>query len=103
MAEVMVAADSDLVGKTVVEARLRTRFGLTAIGLRHGSRARTTARILDETLRVGDTLLVVGAWKDIERLRADTGDLLILNLPAEFDRGPAGGRQVRSRRSSASC
>jgi di/tricarboxylate transporter len=36
MAEVIVPADSDLVGKTVVEAEVRSRFGLTVIGLRHG-------------------------------------------------------------------
>ncbi len=83
MAEVMVAADSELVGKTVVDARLRTRFGLTAIGLRHG-RVAHEGSLLGETLRIGDTLLVVGRWKDIERLRADGGDLLILNLPAEL-------------------
>jgi di/tricarboxylate transporter len=35
MAEVMVAADSELVGKTVVDAEFRTRYRLTVIGLRH--------------------------------------------------------------------
>jgi di/tricarboxylate transporter len=83
MAEVMVAADSALVGTTVVEARFRTRFGLTAIGLRHGSVAHV-GPLLAERLRVGDTLLVVGSWKDIERLGADSHDLLILNVPAEI-------------------
>ena len=82
LAEVMVAADSELAGRTVVDARLRSRFGLTAIGLRHG-RVAHEGPLLGETLRVGDTLLVVGRWKDIERLREDGGDLLILNLPAE--------------------
>jgi di/tricarboxylate transporter len=83
LAEVMVAADSELAGRTVVDARLRTRFGLTAIGLRHGSVAHE-GPLLGERLRIGDTLLVVGRWKDIERLREDGGDLLILNLPAEL-------------------
>ena len=72
MAEVMVAADSELIGHTVVDARLRTRFGLTAIGLRHGQ-ATHEAPLLTEKLRIGDTLLVVGRWKDIERLRLDGG------------------------------
>ena len=83
MAEVMVAADSELVGQTVADARLRTRFGLTAIGLRQG-RVAHEGPLLGETLRIGDTLLVVGRWKDIERLRTDGKDLLILNLPAEL-------------------
>jgi di/tricarboxylate transporter len=78
----MVAGDSALVGKTVVDAEFRTRFGLTAIGLRHG-RVAHTGGILNETLRIGDTLLVVGPWKSVERLRLETADLLIVNLAAE--------------------
>jgi di/tricarboxylate transporter len=94
MAEVMVAADSGLVGKTVVEAELRTRFGLTAIGLRHGP-VPHEGPILAERLRIGDTLLVVARWKDIERLRADDTDLLILNLPVELAEVlPVAGRMV---------
>jgi K+/H+ antiporter YhaU regulatory subunit KhtT len=38
MAEVMVTADSDLLGRTVREAGFRTRYQLTVIGLRHGLR-----------------------------------------------------------------
>jgi di/tricarboxylate transporter len=84
MAEVMVAADSSLVGKTVVEARFRTRFGLSVIGLRHGSVAHA-GPLLAERLRIGDTLLVVGPWKAIERLgTTESDDLLILNVPAEI-------------------
>jgi len=82
MAEVMVSADSELIGKTVADARLRTRFGLTAIGLRHGQ-ATHRGPLLGEKLRIGDTLLVVGLWKDIERIGTDGSDLLVLNLPAE--------------------
>jgi di/tricarboxylate transporter len=94
MAEVMVAADSELVGKTVVEARLRTRFGLTAIGLRRGKTTHKES-LLGEKLRIGDTLLVAGRWSDIERLRMDGRDLLILNLPVEMAEVlPAAGKMV---------
>jgi di/tricarboxylate transporter len=92
MAEVMVAADSELVGKTIVNAQFRTRYRLTVIGLRHGSVA-LERELLNEPLRIGDALLLIGAWKDIERLRSDTTDLLILNLPVELDEVlPAAGR-----------
>ena len=50
MAEVMVAADSELAGKTVVEAAFRTRYGLTVIGMRHGREAMARG-LLDERLR----------------------------------------------------
>lgn len=82
MAEVMVAADSSLVGKTVIEAGFRTRFRLTVVGLRHGQIAMVAGH-LTEVLRVGDTLLLIGPWKEIGRLQSDRSELVLLNLPAE--------------------
>ncbi len=82
MAELMVAADSRFVDRSVVEARIRSRFHLTVVGLRHGDRP-VAGPLRDEKLKVGDTLLVVGTWSDIDRLPAITGDLLLLALPAE--------------------
>src|SRR5215831_6817092 len=83
MAEVMVAADSELAGKTLVEVAPASRYGLTVIGLRRGPEA--LARGLNERLRVGDTLLVIGRWKEIDRLRFATSDVLVLNLPTELE------------------
>jgi di/tricarboxylate transporter len=82
MAEVMIAADSSLVGKTVIEAGFRTRFRLTLVGLRRGRKAMVDGH-LSEPLKVGDTLLLIGPWKDISRLQSDRSDLLLLNLPTE--------------------
>jgi di/tricarboxylate transporter len=84
MAEVILPADSDLVGKTVAEARVRDRYGLTVIGLRRGVVAHERG-LQNEKLRIGDTLLLIGPWKAIERLRSDSRDVVILNLPAELD------------------
>lgn len=92
MVEAIVPAESSLLGKTVLEARLRTDSGLTVIGLRRG-REVIGDTLLDEQLRVGDTLLLVGFWSDIQRLRRDTGELVVLDLPAELDEVlPAHGR-----------
>jgi len=82
MAEVMVAADSSLVGKSVIESDFRSRFHLTVLGLRHG-RTASGRGYAAEPLRVGDTLLVIGPWKKIGRLQSDRTDLVLLNLPAE--------------------
>jgi di/tricarboxylate transporter len=96
LAEVLLPPTSELVGETLVEAEFRTRFGLTVIGLGRGGRA-LTGDLLKETLRTGDTLLLVGPWKEIERLRADTANMVILNLPAEIDeRLPAPGRALQA-------
>ena len=84
MAEVLLLPTSDLVGKTVLETRFRTRFGLTVVGLRHGLVAREGS-LLNEALAVGDTLLLIGPWKDIKKLRSDSRDLVIIKLPAELD------------------
>jgi di/tricarboxylate transporter len=84
MAEVMVSADSELVGTTVVDGQFRTRFGLTVVGLRHGLAAQERG-LLSQPLQIGDTLLLIGRWKDIQRLRADTSNLVVLNLPTEID------------------
>ena len=96
MAEIIVPPTSELVGETLVEAEFRTRFGLTAIGLRRGDGAHTKD-LLKEKLRVGDTLLLIGPWKEIERLRSDTGNMVVINLPAETDeRFPAPGRALQA-------
>jgi di/tricarboxylate transporter len=83
MTEVILPAYSDLVGKTVAEARVRDRYGLTVIGLRRGVVAHERG-LENEELRLGDTLLLIGPWKAIERLQFDGRDMVILNLPAEL-------------------
>ncbi|HRJ72543.1 MAG TPA: SLC13 family permease [Terrimicrobiaceae bacterium] len=92
MVEVMVSADSELIGKTVIASAFRSRHRLTVIGLRRGKKS-PVGDILHEPLRIGDTLLLVGPWTEIQRLRASTADLVLLNLPAELDEVlPVAGR-----------
>ena len=92
MSEAMIPADSSLVGRTIRDTRLRAESGLTAIGLRRASEA-ITGDFLDEKLRVGDTLLVTGFWKDIQRMQRDNRQLVLLDMPAEFeDVLPAAGK-----------
>lgn len=91
MAEVLIPPGSGLIGKTVVEARLRANHDVSVIGLKHG-RSAEHDDILDEPLKAGDTLLVVGIWNAIRRLRSDM-HLIIFNLPSEFDEvSPAASR-----------
>jgi di/tricarboxylate transporter len=84
MAEVIVPVDSDLVGKTVMQANVRSRFGLTVIGLRHG-RVPKEGPIIHEKVNIGDTLLVIGPWKAIRNLQAGGKDMVILDLPVEIE------------------
>jgi di/tricarboxylate transporter len=84
LVEVILPAESDLVGQTVLEARMRREFGLTVIGLRRGKTAHGFG-MLNERLKVGDTLLLVGFWSDIRRLGGGQHQMVIINMPAEFD------------------
>jgi di/tricarboxylate transporter len=96
MVEVLLPSSSELVGETLVEARFRTRFGLTVIGLRRGDGAHTKD-LLKQTLHAGDTLLLVGPWTEIQRIQGDTGNMVVINLPAEIDeRLPAPGRALQA-------
>lgn len=96
MAELIVPADSDLVGKTITEGDIRSRFGTTVIGLRHGRKPMETA-ITEERFQVGDTLLVIGSWKQIGKLRAGDKDLMVLNLPGELEEVlPVAGKSLQA-------
>jgi di/tricarboxylate transporter len=84
MVEVIVPAESKLVGHTVLQAEVRSEYGLTVIGLRRGQEVHGHG-LLDETLKIGDTLLLVGFWTDIKRVQTERADLVVLNLPAELE------------------
>jgi di/tricarboxylate transporter len=84
MAEVVVPATSELVGKTVAEAELRDHFGLTAVGLRRGAVA-TEGNFREERIKEGDTLLLIGPWRAIRDLQSDNRELVVFNLPVELD------------------
>jgi di/tricarboxylate transporter len=84
MVEVLLPADSEFIGSTIAESRLRARFGTTAIGLRHGDHV-VRGDVRNERLKLGDTLLLAGFWSDIRKLKTETHDLVVLNMPAEFD------------------
>jgi di/tricarboxylate transporter len=81
--EVILPAESRLIGQTVREAGIRSEYGLTVIGLRHGSKV-VAHGLLEERLKIGDTLLLVGFWSDIRNLQSHSDDIVVLNLPAEL-------------------
>ena len=84
MAELMIPADSKLVGETVISARFRSGYDLSVIGLRRG-KTPFGGNVLDEPLRVGDTLLVAGPWRSIDRIKSNYQDLIVLHTPVEME------------------
>jgi di/tricarboxylate transporter len=83
-AEVILPAESALIGQTVREARIRSEYGLTVIGVRHGNNV-VTHGLPEERLKVGDTLLLFGFWSDIAELQSHTEDVVVLNMPLELE------------------
>jgi di/tricarboxylate transporter len=83
-AEVILPAESTLIGQSVREARLRSEYGLTVIGLRHGNKV-VMGDLSEERLKIGDTLLLIGFWSDIRQLQSHTEDAVVLNMPVELE------------------
>jgi di/tricarboxylate transporter len=84
MAEVSLPPGSQLIGKSILELAFRTRYDLNVVGLRRDQLA-IDEQLVEEKLRMGDTLLVVGPWKAVRQLQAKPRDFLVLSLPAEVD------------------
>jgi di/tricarboxylate transporter len=96
MAEVLLPALSILVGKTLVDAHFADEYGLRVIGIRRG-RSPIIGRMETEELQIGDTLLVIGPWKQIRNLQSHGQDLVVFNLPAEMAEVlPAPGKAVQA-------
>lgn len=83
LAEILVPPGSQLIGKSIIELRMRTERGLNVVGLRRSAAALDD--FVNERLEAGDTLLIVGKWKAIRLLHARAQDFLVLTLPAELD------------------
>jgi len=92
MAEVSLPPGSQLIGKSILELTFRSRYDLNVVGLRR-EQAAIDEQLVEEKLRQGDTLLVVGPWKAVRQLQSQPRDFLVLSLPAEIDQvAPARSR-----------
>ena len=88
-AEVMLAPESKLIGKTLGELEFRSRYHVTVLGIRRRGEP-LTKNLVSQPLDFGDTLLVGGDWASLGRLWDDRENFLVLTLPAEYhERLPA--------------
>ena len=83
VAEIMLAPESKLIGQTLREAEFSSRFDLNILAIRHRGE-RLTTQLEDQILDFGDTLLVAGGWGEIQRLRDEVEDFVVLTLPVEY-------------------
>ncbi|MBC9177640.1 SLC13 family permease [Roseomonas ludipueritiae] len=92
LAEVIIPPDSPLCGRSVLEAEFRSTYGLTVVGLRRGL-VPWGAGLLEERLQAGDTLLLVGPWKELRRSQRGKRSFLLLNQPEDLEElSPASDR-----------
>ncbi|MDR7018644.1 SLC13 family permease [Aeromonas salmonicida] len=84
MAEVSLIPGSRLLGKSIREVAFRSHYGLSVVGIRRNGEA-LTGKLVDDSLLMGDSLLVVGNWSLIRLLHTHNRDFLLLGLPAEVD------------------
>ena len=83
LAEVMLAPDAALTGRTLREAQFRKRRGLTVLALKHRGQV-VAGNLIDTPVQAGDLMLVAGGWPLIARLQDDPGEFVILRLPQEL-------------------
>src|SRR5262249_8673193 len=83
VAEIMLAPESKLIGQTLRQSVCSSRYDLNILAIRHRGE-RLTMQLEDQTLDFGDTLLVSGGWGEIQRLRDEVEDFVVLTLPAEY-------------------
>ncbi|MBC7144077.1 MAG: SLC13 family permease [Thioclava marina] len=84
LVEAMVPPNSPLVGKSPVEANLRTISELSVLGICR-SQQPVTGDVANTQLKAGDTLLLSGPWRTIQLLQEHRRDLVLLELPEEAE------------------
>ena len=83
LAEVMLAPDAPLIGKTLREAQFRRRRGLTVLAIKRRGQV-VQGNLIDTPLKFGDLILVSGGWALIGSLQEDPGEFVVLRLPQEL-------------------
>lgn len=80
LVEAVVAPRSTLDGRTLKEARFRSRYGLTALAIRHRNEV-MRANLESLPLRAGDVLLFEVDGQHLEQLREDRTFVLVSEVP----------------------
>jgi di/tricarboxylate transporter len=90
LVEATLAPRSSFEGRTLRELGFREKFGLTVLALWRGGEP-IERDISDHSLRMGDVLLVQGAWRQIRLLQREPGLIVLLAdeaVPRRTQKGP---------------
>jgi di/tricarboxylate transporter len=83
VAEVVLPPRSELIGKTVVEARFGSTYSLSVLGVVTSAAPDQVQDVKTTRLRFGDILLVQGPWQNILALKHYRRDFIIIGQPEE--------------------
>lgn len=89
VAEILLPPRSSLVGKTLVETRFGSLFGLTVLGIHRPGNEQGRLDLKETELRFGDTLLVLGSWQNILAMRNRSRDFVVMGQPEAMTGAPA--------------
>lgn len=85
ISEVVIPPGSSLVGKTIAEARLRSRFGISVLAINRGKEI-VRERLRGETLQVGDCLVSHSTWRDLSAVARERDFIVATEIPKEEQR-----------------
>lgn len=85
ISEVVIPPGSNLVGKSIGEARLRSRFGISVLAINRGQNI-VRDQLRGETLKVGDCLVSHSTWRDLSSVARERDFIVATDIPKEEQR-----------------
>jgi len=85
ISEVVIPPGSKLIGQTIGEARLRSRFGISVLAINRRGEI-ITENLREQTLQVGDCLVSHSTWRDLANVARDKDFIVATDIPKEEQR-----------------
>lgn len=85
ISEVVIPPGSRLVGQTIGEARLRTRYGISVLAINRRGEILTEG-IRDQALETGDCLVSHSTWRDLSAVAKERDFIVATDIPKEEQR-----------------
>jgi di/tricarboxylate transporter len=85
ISEVVIPPGSKLVGKTIAEARLRSRFGISVLAINRRNEI-ISQDLREVELQVGDCLVSHSTWRDLATVARDKDFIVATDIPKEEQR-----------------
>ncbi|WP_205596448.1 SLC13 family permease [Wenzhouxiangella sp. XN201] len=85
ISEVVIPPGSKLIGQSIGEARLRSRFGISVLAINRRNEI-ITEDLREEVLVVGDCLVSHSTWRDLANVARDKDFIVATDIPKEEQR-----------------